>query len=136
MSVPAISRIPESMMALVETLDEGHGTGAGFRIAIKLMQSFGGRDVKFPLRPAAGHPVVAALGMDDAVILCEVLAGGQIYIPHGRPAKSQRNAVLAMQARGWDRARIAAALGLSERHVRHLANTERIPDPLPLFPDD
>lgn len=128
--------IPLSIVTLVETLDEFHGAGAGLRIALKLMQGFGGRDIKFPTHPALDHPVVQALGMDDARILCQLLDGNQIYVPHGRKPKSQRGAVLALEQQGRNRAQIAAALGLTERHVRQLSNRAVAPAPLPLFPDE
>lgn len=127
--------LPVSIIDMVETMDEFHGSGVGMRIAIKLMASYGGRDVKFPKVPGPDHPVVAALGMDDATALCKALGGQQIYVPHGRKPKSQRLAVLQMQQEGRSRAQIAAALGISERHVRGLAN-KGDPAPLPLFPED
>lgn len=127
--------LPMSIVVLVETLDEFCGRGAGLRIAIALMRDFGGRDVKFPAEPAAGHPIVRALGMDDARILCQHLGGQQIYVPHGRPPRSQRNAVLALEREGRNRAQISAALGITERHIRRVSNRPA-PGPLPLFPDE
>ena len=136
MTLTSSIRIPDSIVALVETIDEFHGAGSGIRVALKLMQNFGGRDMKFPKVPPEGHPVTLALGIDDALALCKVLDGNQIYIPHGRAPKSQRAAVKDLEKRGLNRPAIAAALGLSERHVRHLANTQREMAPLPLFPDE
>lgn len=125
--------LPLSIIDLVETLDEFHGAGVGIRVALKLMQAFGGRDMKFPKMPDIDHPVVQALGMDDAVVLCQHLAGGQIYIPHGRAARSQRAAIKALAAEGRSRVAIAAALGITERWVRMVANGPE-PEPMPLFP--
>lgn len=119
--------LPASLLDVAEAL--------GLRVALRLMAEFGGRDVKFPRRPDEDHPVARALGMDDALALCEFLGGAQIYVPHGRPRRSSRPAVLDMQARGLGRAEISRALGLSERHVRYLAN-QAPPAPLPLFPDE
>ncbi len=134
MSRAARPDLPLSIIDLVETLDEFYGAGTGIRVALKLMQAFGGRDMKFPKAPDRDHPVVQALGMDDATALCKHLSGNQIYIPHGRGAKSQKSAVLTLQAEGRDRAAISAALGITERHVRRLAN-RTVPSPMPLFPD-
>lgn len=130
------SGLPMSIVILVETLDEFCGHGTGLRIALKLMQNFGGRDVKFPPNPSEDHPVVHALGMDDARLLCQHLAGQQIYVPHGRAPRSQRNAVLALEREGRNRAQIAAALGLSERHVRRMSAQPESRPRLPLFPDE
>jgi len=129
------ANLPLSIVDMVETMDEFHGAGVGMRVAVKLMSGFGGRDVKFPKVPAPDHPVALLLGMEDAAALCKVLDGQQIYVPHGRKARSKRQAVIALQRQGRSRAQIAAALGISERHVRGLSN--RPPPPsLPLFPDD
>lgn len=134
----AFDALPLSLIDMVETLDEFHGAGLGMRAALKLMQNFGGRDMKFPKVPAPDHPVAIALGMDDATALCQHFAGQQIYVPKpgGRSRPSQRRAVIALQDQGRSRAEIAQALGLSERHVRHLANAPRKAQPLPLFPDE
>lgn len=130
--------LPLSLIDMVETLDEFHGPGLGMRAALKLMQNFGGRDLKFPKLPEPDHPVAIALGMDDATALCQHFAGQQIYVPKpgGRSRPSQRRAVMALQDQGRSRAEIAQALGLSERHVRHLANAPRKAKHLPLFPDE
>jgi len=130
-----LSGLPMSIVILVETLDEFCGHGTGLRIALRLMQNFGGRDMKFPAEPSEDHPVVRALGMDDARLLCQHLAGQQIYVPHSR-AQRTRASVHELQGRGMTRAQIAAQLGLSERHVRHIANRSFAPSPLPLFPDE
>lgn len=135
MSRPARPDLPLSIIDLVETLDEFQGAGTGMRVALKLMRAFGGRDVKFPPNPKPEHSVVQALGMDDATALCEHLAGQQIYVPHGRGPRSQRQAVKTLEAEGRDRTAIAAALGISTRHVRRLANRTQ-PQPMPLFPDE
>lgn len=134
MSRAARPDLPLSIIDLVETLDEFRGAGVGLRVALKLMAALGGRDVKFPKNPAPDHPVALALGMDDAAALCENLAGQQIYVPHGRRTRSQRQAVKALEAEGRDRTAIAVALGISERHVRRLANRTAA-SPMPLFPD-
>ncbi|MDN5785730.1 Mor transcription activator family protein [Pseudorhodobacter sp.] len=137
--VPVIANdLPLSLIDMVETLDEFHGAGLGMRAALKLMQAFGGLDLKFPKSPAPDHPVAVALGMDDALALCQHFGGNQIYVPKpgGRRRPTRRKAVLALQDQGRSRAEIARALGLSERHVRHLANTEPELKTLPLFPDE
>lgn len=125
---------PATIIEMVEALDDFHGRGTGMRIAAKLMLHFGGLEVKFPKVPAQDHPVVVALGMDDATILCQHLDGSQIYVPMAK--RSPHRAVLDLERAGRSRAEIARALGLSIRHVRHLANTRREPVPLPLFPED
>jgi hypothetical protein len=134
MNLPA-APLPLSIMDLVETLDARHAPGTGMRVALRLMQEFGGQDVKFPKSPREGHPLVKALGEADAVALCGLLGGDQIYIPHGR-RRTRRREVEALEGVGRSRSEIARALGLSARHVRRLSNPRTAPSPLPLFPDD
>lgn len=103
-----------SLIDVAETL--------GMRVAVALIQHFGGLEVKFPINPRPDHPVILALGETDGPALCQFLSGAQIYVPHARPARSVRPAVLQMEARGMDRTAIARALGVSTRHVRRVAN--------------
>lgn len=105
-------------------------------VALKLMQHYGGLEVKFPAVPKPGHPVLKALGDEDGYALCTLLSNTSIYIPHGKPRRSSRDQVLALEARGLDRAEIARQLGISQRHVRRMANAVIAdPDQLTLFED-
>ncbi|ARE40893.1 phage-related hypothetical protein [Rhodovulum sp. P5] len=105
--------LPDSLIDVAETL--------GLRVALRLMQEFGGRDLRIPKSARPGHPLVKALGEEDAARLCHFLGDAVIYIPHGR-AQGRRRSVDEMSAAGRTRGEIARALGLSERHVRRLAN--------------
>lgn len=119
--------LPASLIDLAETL--------GLGVALKLVQAFGGQEVKFPRRPGPEHPVIKALGDRDGFAVCEYLGGEMIYVPHGRAAANRR-AVAGLEAKGHTRGEIARMLGISQRHVRRLANgdapDERQPD---LFKD-
>lgn len=117
--------IPMSLLDVAETL--------GPRVALVLMQHFGGQDLKFPTRPHRDHPVIKALGETDGYALCQFLGGAQIYVPHNRPARSARPHVLALESEGMTRAEIARTLGISERHVRRMANRSDDDDQLSLF---
>lgn len=108
--------IPMSLVDVAETL--------GMGVAVKLMQTFGGQEVKFPKAPGPDHPVIKALGETDGLALCEFLGGSLIYVPHGRARKSSRPEILKLQEAGHDRRAIARMLGLSQRHVRRQANAE------------
>lgn len=117
--LPAIpDDLPMSLVDVAETL--------GLRVAIKLMQIYGGQEVKFPRRPGSDHAVTKALGEADAIAVCNLLGGDLIYIPHGRARRSARADILALEAKGHDRREIARILGLSQRHVRRAVN---VPDP-------
>ena len=109
-----VDDLPLSLVDIAETL--------GMGVAIKLMQHFGGLEVQFPRLPPPEHPVIAALGETDGYALCELLSGARISVPHGRPQKVQKSRIEALERKGLDRASIARALGITQRHVRRVAN--------------
>lgn len=109
-----IDNLPSSMIELAETL--------GLRIALSLIQNFGGQDVKWPKVPKPDHPVVKALGEADALAVCGYLGGGAIYIPHARRSAISAARISELEARGLDRAAIGRILGVSTRHLRRVAN--------------
>lgn len=119
--------VPVSLADVAETL--------GLSMVLKLMEHFGGTEIKFPKRPGDDHPVLQALGKEDGKALCDFLSGGFIYVPHGRARKSVRRDVLTLQDQGKERREIARLLGVSQRHVRRVANKEPTTDQLTLFPD-
>ncbi len=124
----ARSPLPASLADVAEVL--------GLRVALVLMRDFGGRDLRFPVSPREDHPVVKALGMEDARALGAFLGGDQIYIPHNRRRRrSYLDDIAALEGKGKTRPEIAAALGLSERYVRMLVHGAPPPS-LPLFPDE
>jgi Mor family transcriptional regulator len=107
--------LPVSLIDLAETL--------GLSVAMKLIQAFGGQEVKFPRQPRPDHPIIIALGERDGHAVCEYLGGAMIYVPHGR-AGANRRAVARLETKGHTRGEIARMLGISQRHVRRLANRE------------
>ncbi len=109
--------LPESLIDLAETL--------GIRVALKLIQEFGGQDLRIPKNPKADHPIIKALGEEDGRAVCHFMTDQSVYIPHAR-AGARRLSVLEMAAGGRTRAEIARILGVSARHVRRLA---KAPDP-------
>lgn len=121
--------LPESLVDVAEAL--------GMGVALKIMEHYGGLEVKFPRVPPIDHPVIKALGETDGYALCEMLSGISIYIPHGKPRQSARAQAIALDARGFTRAEIAKELGISQRHVRRVINTP-VDDPaqLSLFDED
>lgn len=120
-----LAPIPESLHDVAETL--------GLGVALRLMQHYGGQEVEFPRRLKDEHELISVLGRSDAEKIVHLMSGARVYIPHGRSA-TKRLEVERLEADGKARREIAKALGLSQRHVRRLAN--KPPDQLPLFPDD
>jgi hypothetical protein len=110
----AFDALPHSVIDIAEAL--------GLRVALGLMQNFGGLDVKFPTKPPSDHPIILALGESDGIALCHYLSGQQMYVPHGRGIRSIKGEVQRLEAKGLDRKAIAKLLGVSQRHVRRVAN--------------
>jgi hypothetical protein len=120
--------LPVSLRDIAETL--------GLPIVLKLVEHYGGTEIKFPKHPGDDHPVLRVLGVDDGKALCSFLSGGFVYVPHGRARKSVRLDVLALQNAGKARREIARLLGVSQRHVRRMANRTAETSQLSLFAED
>lgn len=121
----SIAGLPVSLRDVAETL--------GLPIVLKLIEHFGGAEIKFPKWPAEDHPVLQTLGKEDGKALCDFLSGGFIYVPHAKARKSIRVDVLALQEQGKERREIARLLGVSQRHVRRMANKSHDTNQLSLF---
>jgi Mor family transcriptional regulator len=106
--------LPSSLIDIAETL--------GLRVALRLMQAFGGQELRFPKNPGPDHPVIKALGEEDGRALCMFIGGDLLYIPHGRARRTAADDIRALEAKGHSRAEIAKVLGISQRHVRRAAN--------------
>jgi len=128
-TAPAIDALPASLQDVAETL--------GVSVVLKLIQHFGGIEVRFPKFPNDDHPVIKALGKEDGLALCKFLSGDPVYVPHMKSRKSARRDVLALQKSGHNGPAIARQLGISQRHVRRMANRpERVNQFEFLFPSD
>jgi Mor family transcriptional regulator len=124
-----VGEIPTSIQDIVDTL--------GISVALKLVRHFGGVDVKFPKSPSDDHPVIIALGKEDGLALCSFMGGGGMYVPHMRARRSVRRDVQELQDSGRDHREIARMLGISQRHVRRVANSEPQPtNQIDLFQND
>lgn len=108
--------LPTSLIDIAEVL--------GMRVAIALIENFGGLDVKFPVKPGNEHPVIKALGETDGYALCHYMGGQAIYIPR-KAVANLRASVEALDAMSLSRAEIARRLQISERHVRRIANDQK-----------
>lgn len=108
-----IARLPSSIQDVAETL--------GLELVFKLVKHFGGVELKVPHKLSPGHPLLV-MGERDAQAVCRFLGGGEIYVPMMSP--SRRREVIAMEAAGMPRWKIARELGMSQRSVRRLANKE------------
>jgi Mor family transcriptional regulator len=108
-----IEALPMSLIDIAEAL--------GLKVALAMMQNFGGTELRFPVNPGVDHPIIKALGETDGYALCHYMSGGKIYVPHGKVG-NRRRAVADLSGRGHNRGEIARMLGLSSRQVRRLGN--------------
>lgn len=106
--------LPASVEDIAETI--------GVRLALKIVQAFGGLEVSFPRRPDDGHPVIIALGRRDGYEICKYMGGSTVSVPHCRPPRNARAQIARLEAEGLSRGEIARRLGLTQRWVRKLAN--------------
>lgn len=105
--------MPSSIEEIAETI--------GVRLALKIVQTFGGLEIKFPVRPHDQHPVILALGKEDGYEICSYMGGSMISVPHCRPPRNARAQIIKLEAEGLSRAEIAKRLGITQRHVRRYA---------------
>lgn len=125
----SLDDVPKSLVDVAETF--------GLAVVIKLIERFGGLEMRFPQNPADDHPIVKALGPELGPSVSHFLTGVTIYIPHARTKSALRD-VLALEKQGLSRSEIARELGISQRHVRRMANATPAKDPnqLDMFSQD
>jgi Mor family transcriptional regulator len=120
-----IEGLPTSLQDIAETL--------GMRVALKLIEHFGGTEISFPKKPADDNPILIALGKEDGLALCQFMSGSFIYIPHGRKRGTIKADVLALHSQGKRDAEIARTLHVSQRWVRQILNSPNNSNQLDLF---
>tara|TARA_R110000744_G_scaffold78295_10_gene154359 strand:+ start:2101 stop:2499 length:399 start_codon:yes stop_codon:yes gene_type:complete len=121
--------VPASLVDIAETF--------GFPVVLKLIQHFGGTELKFPKKPGDDHPVVKALGPELGPAVSHFLTGVTIYIPHARTSSARKD-ILNLEKKGLTRSEIARELKISQRHVRRMANSKgrKNPNQIEMFPED
>lgn len=108
------SVLPASIREMAETI--------GLRLALRVVQEFGGRDVDFPARPHDGHPIIVALGKEDGYEVCKYMSGSSMSVPLCRIPRNWRSEIVRLEAEGLSRGEIARRLGVTQRWVRKVAN--------------
>ena len=122
-----IEELPGSLIDLAETL--------GLAATWKLIECFGGQEIKFPKNPGPDHKIILALGEQHGFDICHHLAGNFVYVPHAKAGSDIRKQVDALEKQHLSRGEIASKLGISQRHVRRVANRVpgRDPNQLDMF---
>lgn len=107
------SSLPVSVRELAETL--------GLGIVIKLVEHFGGVELRIPHKLSANHKLMK-LGLEHAEALCEYCPEDTILVPVSLDRKRLKSRVNLLADKGLKRWEIALELGITQRHVRRLAN--------------
>ncbi len=95
---------------------------AGEEAARRLARARGGVRCYIPRRAKPGHWLVELLGEREAQAVCDAIGPGEVEVPlagTGRQADARRHAAELLQ-RGWSNARVARAVGVSERTIKRL----------------
>lgn len=88
-------------------------------IAVRFARTFGGRPLYIPRTLAESHPIARCVGRRAATRICRELGGGDWTVPAAVPSLHWLDA-RALKLLGVSNTEIAARLGISDRHVRHL----------------
>lgn len=121
--------LPASIEEIAETI--------GVRLALKIVQVYGGSEAYFPKRPNEDHPVIQALGKEDGYAICNYMGGSLLSVPHCKPPRNALSAIRRLEAEGLSRSEIARRLGITQRHVRRVANAPpSAPNQFDLFAND
>lgn len=108
------SSLPASVRDIAETL--------GLEIVIRLVEHFGGVELRIPHKLHPDHKLMV-LGLDHAQALCEYCPGDTILVPVSLTARTNSKSVQDLEDKGLKRWEIARELGITQRHVRRLANS-------------
>lgn len=87
----------------------------------KLRECFGGSEIKPPKHPADDHPIVIALGREEAEFFCEEFGGIRLYVPKAGDCFEARDEFIRRAiGNGIRRTEIARSLDISERQLRRI----------------
>lgn len=114
-----VDELTGQMQDIAETL--------GLGLVFALVEHFGGVELRVPQKLKQDHKLMV-LGEVNAQMLCDHYATDTIHVPVTLDRRQMMRKVNALQDRGFKRWEIARELGISQRHVRRLANKEPPPD--------
>ncbi len=113
-----ISSLPTSVQDIAEVL--------GLTILEKLVAHFAGVELRIPHKLTPNHKLMV-LGEEHAIALCEFCPNDTILVPISMAKKDMQGEVKRLEGLGLKRWEIAKTLGITQRYVRKLANSERKP---------
>lgn len=92
----------------------------GDAVMVQLRRKLGGREMKIPHARHGlhdDHPLVRAVGHDDAERMCEIFGGERVYFPK---LNVRDDAYMKALKEGLTTGEIAKRLGVSDRHARRV----------------
>ena len=114
----SMDAVPQSLLDIAEAF--------GMEVVQKLIEYFGGTDVKFPKHPADDHKVLKVLGVEEGRKLCFFLSGQKFYVPSNKNNGGKRRRAEALLAQNSTMDEVARELLVSTRQLRRIVNR---PDP-------
>lgn len=101
----------------------------GEALARTLTDRLGGVPIYVPEFPAAGSPLVLALGHGSAALICDRFAGQYIELPSRQALqhRQRREDVVFDLRRGLASSEVARRHGITARHVRRIRIQEIAP---------
>ena len=109
----SLTKMPKSVAEMTDVL--------GLRLVVKLVEHFGGVELKIPRTLHEGHPLMI-LGQEDAGALCEYAGSDTILVPVSLMTGQRGELIAKLEKMGFTRWQIAREIGICQRHVRRLAN--------------
>lgn len=94
--------------------------------AAQLSRMLGGKYVYVPQAPSPDNPIAKALGLPALKRLTAAIGSGDLYIPTGIYRRERDARISELLAKGCSAKRLARALRISPRTVRHISRFDRI----------
>jgi len=98
----------------------------GLDSAAKLSRELGGKCVYVPQTPSPDNPIAGALGIEALAKLTAAIGSGVLYIPTGIYRRERDARISILLAKGCTAKRLARALRISPRTVRHISRFDRM----------
>lgn len=101
----------------------------GDRLMVQLRRKLGGKDIKIPRGGSVlhdDHPLVRAVGHEEAARLCDLFGGETVYVPK---MNVRDDAYMKALNEGLTNGEIADRLGVTERQVRRFFSGRNIRNP-------
>lgn len=110
-----IAELPDSVADIAQTF--------GLKLVFLLVEHFAGVELRIPHTLKPDHKLMV-LGEENARLLCDYCPTDTILVPMSLNRAHLAAKVALLESHGVKRWKIARELGITQRHVRRLANSE------------